>query len=112
MVLGARGSVARSFSREPGDRSPLRRSFFPQETTEGTARAGPADVTAAQAALGGTAPLAATANRLSACNVTDAHRNQSYSRSHHIGPASYVSWSRNLSIVRMSRLFPAGEMHR
>lgn len=56
MVLGARGSEARSFSREPGDRSPLRRSLFPQETTEGTARAAPADVTAAQAALGGTAP--------------------------------------------------------
>lgn len=56
MVLGARRSVARSFSREPGDPSPLRRALFPQETTEGTARAGPADMTAAQAALGGTAP--------------------------------------------------------
>lgn len=56
VVLGARGSAARSFSREPGDPAPLRKSLFPQETTEGTARAGPADVTAAQAVLGGTAP--------------------------------------------------------
>lgn len=56
MVLGAHRSVARSLSRETGDRSPLRRPLFPQETTEGTASAAPADVTAAQAALGGAAP--------------------------------------------------------
>lgn len=100
MVLGARRNVARSFSRERGDPAPLRRSLFPQETTEGTARAAPADVTAAQAALGGTAPLTAAANPLSACNVTDVYSNQSYCRSHHTDRTSYLSWSDNLSIVR------------
>lgn len=100
MVLGARRSVARSFSREPGDPSPLMRSLFPQETTEGTASAGPADVTAAQGCSGRDRPLAATANPLSTCNVTDAHLNQSYRRSHHIDPTFYLSWSDNLSTVR------------